>query len=94
MTDPTNEDRGNRVITLLDAYIEIVEPGDEVDFDVDYVFTDLIADLLHLAHLRGHDAEKIVGQALNHFENEILSELPDEDLVHEDTDNIFIVGRA
>ena len=58
MTDPTNKERGNRVITLLDAYVEITAPGDEGE---DYIFTDFIADLLHLAHLRGHDAGKIVG---------------------------------
>jgi len=71
MTDPTNEERGNRVITLLDAYTEIIEPEEEGE---DYVFTDMIADLLHLAHLRGHDAGKISRQALNHFENEISEE--------------------
>jgi hypothetical protein len=71
MTDPTNEERGNRVITLLDAYIEIVEPGEEGE---DYVFTDFIADLLHLAHQRGHDVGKIVRYALNHFENETSEE--------------------
>ena len=70
-TDHTNKERGNRVITLLDAYTEIVEPGDEGE---DYVITDLIADLLHLAHLRGHDAGKISRYALNHFENEISEE--------------------
>ena len=71
MSDPTNEERGNRVITLLDAYTEINEPGDEGE---DYVITDLIADLLHLAHLREHDAGNISRMALNHFENEISEE--------------------
>lgn len=71
MGDPTNKERGHRVITMLDAYIEAVEPGDEGE---DWVFTDFIADLLHLAHLRGHDAKKIANNALNHFENETSEE--------------------
>ena len=69
MTDPTNKERGNRVITLLDAYTEIVEPGEEGE---DYVITDMIADLLHLAHLQGHDAKMISCNALMHFETEIF----------------------
>lgn len=71
MADLTNEERGSRVITLLDAYIEITAPGDEGE---DYIFTDFIADLLHLAHQRGHDAGKITRYALNHFENETSGE--------------------
>lgn len=71
MSDPTNKERGNRVITLLDAYTEIVEPGEEGE---DYVITDMIADLLHLAHQRGHDAKTIMRNAVMHFETEIEGE--------------------
>ena len=71
MNEPTNEDRGNRVITLLDAYTEITESEDEGE---EWVIIDMIADLLHLANLRGHDAEKVSRYALNHFENETSEE--------------------
>ena len=64
---PTNEERGNLVITLLDAYAEIGNEGDE---DEDYVFTDFIADLLHLARNRGHNPQIIMRNALMHFETE------------------------
>lgn len=67
----TNEDHGNRVITLLDAYTEFVEPGDEGE---DWVITDFIADLLHLAHLRGHATTTIINNAVMHFETEIEEE--------------------
>lgn len=71
MTDPTNKERGNRVITLLNAYTEIVEPGDENE---DWIITDFIADLLHLANLRGFNAKRIMREAMIHFETEIASE--------------------
>ena len=71
MANPTNEYRGNRVITLLDAYAEITAPGDEGE---DWIITDLIADLLHLAHLRGHATTTIINNAVMHFETEIESE--------------------
>ena len=71
MTDPTNEERGNRVITLLDAYTEITAPGDEGE---DWVITDFIADLLHLAHLRGHNVDSIMQNAKMHFETETSEE--------------------
>ena len=71
MSTPINEERGNRVITLLDAYTEIAEPGDEGE---EWVITDMIADLLHLAHLQGHSAYKVAANALRHFETELKSE--------------------
>ena len=71
MSEPTNEERGYRVITLLDAYTEIVDPGDEGE---DYVITDMIADLLHLAHLRGYATTTIINNAVMHFETEIEEE--------------------
>jgi hypothetical protein len=67
MTEITNEERGNRVITLLDAYTEIADGGDEGE---DYVITDFIADLLHLARNQGHDPQRIMRNALMHFETE------------------------
>ena len=67
MTEPTNKDRGNRVITLLDAYTEIVYSGDEGE---SWVIVDFIADLLHLAHLQGHNAGAIMRSAMLHFETE------------------------
>lgn len=63
----TNEERGNRVITLLDAYAAIGNEGDEGE---DYVITDFIADLLHLARNREHDPHVIMRNAMMHFETE------------------------
>jgi len=72
MGEITNEERGNRVITLLDAYSEINEsdPGANDEYYEYGVIINFITDMLHLARNRGHDPQVIMRNAMMYFETE------------------------
>ena len=54
---------------------------------------DLVADLLHLARENDIEPDYIIHMAQMHFDAEVEEETGiNEDLAHEDTDNVFIVG--
>lgn len=75
---------------VLAVFRDDIESG---GIDLGTGIYDLVADLLHLA--RGNDIEPdyIIHMAQMHFDAEVEEETGiNEDLAHEDTDNVFIVG--
>jgi hypothetical protein len=75
---------------VLAVFRDDIESG---GIDLGTGIYDLVADLLHLARENGIEPDYIIHMAQMHFDAEVEEETGiDEDLAHEDTDNVFIVG--
>jgi hypothetical protein len=75
---------------VLAVFRDDIESG---GIDLGTGIYDLVADLLHLARENGIEPDYIIHMAQMHFDAEVEEETGiDEDLSHEDTDNVFIVG--
>ena len=48
--------------------------GQSVEFELDDIIGDLIADMMHLAHQRGIDPYKQVEDGIMHYEAELLED--------------------
>lgn len=68
--EPSNEQRAEWAQIALDAFLEETEDGHNTDA-VEENITNLIADLIHLAHWNGLDARKVAVDALHHFNEEV-----------------------
>ena len=75
---------------VLAVFRDDIESG---GIDLGTGIYDLVADLLHLARENGIEPDYIIHMAQMHFDAEVEEETGiDEDLAHEDTNNVFIVG--
>ena len=75
---------------VLAVFRDDIESG---GIDLGTGIYDLVADLLHLARENGIEPDYIIHMAQMHFDAEVEEETGiNEDLSHEDTDNVFIVG--
>lgn len=75
---------------VLAVFRDDIESG---GIDLGTGIYDLVADLLHLARENGIEPDYIIHMAQMHFDAEVEEETDiNEDLAHEDTDNVFIVG--
>jgi hypothetical protein len=75
---------------VLAVFRDDIESG---GIDLGTGIYDLVADLLHLARENGIEPDYIIHMAQMHFDAEVEEEAGiNEDLAHEDTDNLFIVG--
>jgi len=75
---------------VLAVFRDDIESG---GIDLGTGIYDLVADLLHLARENGIEPDYIIHMAQMHFDAEVEEEAGiNEDLSHEDTDNVFIVG--
>ena len=75
---------------VLAVFRDDIESG---GIDLGTGIYDLVADLLHLARKNGIEPDYIIHMAQMHFDAEVEEEAGiNEDLAHEDTDNVFIVG--
>ena len=75
---------------VLAVFRDDIESG---GIDLGTGIYDLVADLLHLARENGIEPDYIIHMAQMHFDAEVKEETGiNEDLAHEDTDNVFIVG--
>jgi len=75
---------------VLAVFRDEIESG---GIDLGTGIYDLVADLLHLARENGIEPDYIIHMAQMHFDAEVEEETGiNEDLAHEDTDNVFIVG--
>jgi hypothetical protein len=75
---------------VLAVFRDDIESG---GIDLGTGIYDLVADLLHLARENDIEPDYIIHMAQMHFDAEVEDEAGiDEDLSHEDTDNVFIVG--
>jgi hypothetical protein len=75
---------------VLAVFRDDIESG---GIDLGTGIYDLVADLLHLARENGIEPDYIIHMAQMHFDAEVEEETGiNEDLAHEDTDNVFIVG--
>jgi len=75
---------------LLAVFRDDIESG---GIDLGTGIYDLVADLLHLARENDIEPDYIIHMAQMHFDAEVEEETGiNEDLAHEDTDNVFIVG--
>jgi len=75
---------------VLAVFRDDIESG---GIDLGTGIYDLVADLLHLARENDIEPDYIIHMAQMHFWAEVWEEAGiDEDLSHEDTDNVFIVG--
>ena len=75
---------------VLAVFRDDIESG---GIDLGTGIYDLVADLLHLARENDIEPDYIIHMAQMHFDAEVEEETGiDEDLSHEDTDNVFIVG--
>ena len=75
---------------VLAVFRDDIESG---GIDLGTGIYDLVADLLHLARENGIEPDYIIHMAQMHFDAEVEEEAGiNEDLAHEDTDNVFIVG--
>ena len=74
---------------VLAVFRDDIESG---GIDLGTGIYDLVADLLHLARENGIEPDYIIHMAQMHFWAEVGEETGiNEDLAHEDTDNVFIV---
>ncbi len=74
---PTNSERAERARLILEAYA--IEWGDPEDHSAN--LTDILADLMHLAHRHAElnlDFNAQLEMAKQHFDEELLEELPAE----------------
>jgi len=87
----TNDERaaiGEKAVLAI--FRDDIESG---GIDLGTGIYDLVADLLHLARENGIEPDYIIHMAQMHFDAEVEEEAGiNEDLSHEDTDNVFIVG--
>lgn len=75
---------------VLAVFRDDIESG---GIDLGTGIYDLVADLLHLARENGIEPDYIIHMAQMHFDAEVEEETGiNEDLAHEDTDNVFIVS--
>jgi hypothetical protein len=75
---------------VLAVFRDDIESG---GIDLGTGIYDLVADLLHLARENDIEPDYIIHMAQMHFWAEVEEEAGiNEDLAHEDTDNVFIVG--
>jgi hypothetical protein len=75
---------------VLAVFRDDIESG---GIDLGTGIYDLVADLLHLARENGIEPDYIIHMAQMHFDAEVEEETGiNEDIAHEDTDNVFIVG--
>jgi len=75
---------------VLAVFRDDIESG---GIDLGTGIYDLVADLLHLARENDIEPDYIIHMAQMHFDAEVEEEAGiNEDLAHEDTDNVFIVG--
>ena len=75
---------------VLAVFRDDIESG---GIDLGTGIYDLVADLLHLARENDIEPDYIIHMAQMHFWSEVGEETGiNEDLAHEDTDNVFIVG--
>jgi hypothetical protein len=75
---------------VLAVFRDDIESG---GIDLGTGIYDLVANLLHLARENGIEPDYIIHMAQMHFDAEVEEETGiNEDLAHEDTDNVFIVG--
>ena len=75
---------------VLAVFRDDIESG---GIDLGTGIYDLVADLLHLARENDIEPDYIIHMAQMHFDAEVGEETGiNEDLAHEDTDNVFIVG--
>jgi hypothetical protein len=75
---------------VLAVFRDDIESG---GIDLGTGIYDLVADLLHLARENDIEPDYIIHMAQMHFDAEVEEETGiNEDLAHEDTDNVFIVG--
>ena len=73
---------------VLAVFRDDIESG---GIDLGTGIYDLVADLLHLARENGIEPDYIIHMAQMHFDAEVEEETGiNEDLAHEDTDNVFI----
>ena len=87
----TNDERaaiGEKAVLAI--FRDDIESG---GIDLGTGIYDLVADLLHLARENDIEPDYIIHMAQMHFDAEVEEEAGiNEDLSHEDTDNVFIVG--
>lgn len=57
---------GNRTSTALEA-LDCFQNACHMVEDVDTAAADLVGNLLHLAHSRGHDPKRVLQDGLGHF---------------------------
>ena len=79
MPEPTNKIRGERVEEALLDYgrnHEGLEVSSSTEDDLEDTFTDMIADLFHLAHSLSLRVNRIAEMAKLHFEIELDQEEP------------------
>jgi len=73
---PTNLDRARWARDALAVFTEATFSGDHPDTmhrdDLECAISDLICDLLHLAHQKGFDQQAILQQGNDHFKTELL----------------------
>ena len=72
MGDMTNEGRADLALDACEDYAE--STGQSMEDEIDNVITDLMADLLHLAHRNGLCTDTLLRRATMHYEGEIAEE--------------------
>jgi hypothetical protein len=68
MPEPTNEERANRIVSVMHEYCQVLEGRVFNDDDGD--ITDLLADLMHFCEQKGFDFEKSLRMARTHYSAE------------------------
>jgi len=78
LDEPTNEDRAEWAVVAAAAFAGLVYHTDDFDSldegDQEDALSDLICDLLHLAHQRGFNTTQMLERANGHFEEELREE--------------------
>jgi hypothetical protein len=76
MSEPTNNDRARWARDALAVFTAETFSGDHPDAmhrdDLECAITDLICDLLHLAHQKGFDPQALLERGNGHFKTELL----------------------
>ena len=67
--EPTNEERAERANQAIELYQKLVGEDDPMD-----LAGDLLSDLMHLAHQKGWDFEKMMTTAEVNFNEEVDAE--------------------
>lgn len=71
VVEPTNTDRAERAIAIVNAYDRDNAYTDLTDHTLAEVAGDIIADLFHLADALGADPDEIIGRARMHHDAEV-----------------------
>ena len=88
--DPTNDERAATALAALKSQEKY---HDDWPAGFGESIADLVTDLLHLARLNGVEPDYVIHTSQMNFDAEVQEETGiDEDLAHEDTDNVFTVG--